>query len=1295
MAEDTKCARCITQMAVIDCVNCAGGQEIGALPLCEECNKLIHQGFLQNHNVRSIAFKKSICKLSDQLKHFKLDKDYLQASLYEMKFIRTDISELEESKVLQIHKVITEAHQSLKSFEESLAKQVKDAAKEKVSSYAACEEAINNLMKQHDQITENVTAALKDEGALTDSIVNEFKEKMRKFDVKQFHQKYMTTSLPFTCKLALPIDFASSISLLKDDSKPPIDDQPAVEQPGDKLSMFVESRMDGRSVFWCSRDFSPEMTRKLDDMARKIREDLLLNSTNEIVIQEGLWCIARYEDNRWYRAKVEKTKMDKNTAVVRWLDYAHNSEVPFTSIKELKKEFQIIPIQAVKCCLFDDLTEDLPYDVRWNFTGVTKDKTLDCTVLKVNQNDGEVPTLLVDLILREDPGIDVKERLKNKIIEVDNKKKDPISCRDFRLLQQEAGDRSKPSTPEPHDDNRLSKQTTQEGTDELAGAGKQNKKKVSKGQEEKPKKGSRRSSPQLFQETENKDIENPKRAKKSDKTKKSKKEKKGLEENMQKNEGRKSATDEILNKPEQHKDRERASPQPSAWSDKREKDGGRISPHLSAWPDKREKDGGRTSPHLSAWPDKREKDKERASPSWPEKKEKDKERASPQIHAWPDKREKERSSHQMPAWPDKRENSAEDNANMNPNANIFVPRNSPPENSSHERKTRALHAPESHFRPVNPPSFADVLKNKQRPNSVAVYAKYPDGFDRGASDTGIWFSPKKDGNCDMQYYHPQVQQGITDINHQLQPCHPDELKTDTLLTLFGDGSKHQSQREESGQVEPMVVAEREFCKFANPDCFPKQQNFSKSTLEAFDVADSLCESGILIGEQDSGGVLKNIGGQLMSKVKLPSDFRGGHKSDTANEPQFSILKKTGRQSPVDINTKIVAGTIVDVEVVTDLKADGTFWAVMVRNEKQQAKYIAMLNELSLSSDILSPSDIHCGKLVAVNTEEGKWSRARIIKVNEEFIQVRLVDTGLIADVSHDHIKFLDGKFSVYPFQAMECTLARGNILEFSHHSSKIFHEKAFRKKLRAQVDAIDGVFVHVTLLLPNENAHENNLNVTIWSCELELRRANQQAHEDSKMSVVSTNNNVPMMHPMQGGHVSGQVPGIIPIGPNSAISMTGGSPISTMTDLANILPVQNSMALMISEAQTSPAMVGTIPSTMPIIHGLQQPMGFPLIPFITASAPFQEVQPTLEEEVEQEQDWPLVNNQLDDKQAEEKVSNNVAHPALVDKIKERKIRPKNFGQVRCYNCYELGHMANYCPKCPQRNKVFSRDPRKK
>ncbi|XP_033120670.1 uncharacterized protein LOC117119830 isoform X2 [Anneissia japonica] len=1193
MTEETLCARCITRSAVVDCLNCVGGQGKDAfLPLCEECNQLIHQGFLQNHCVRSIAIKQSICQLTDQLQHFKLEKDYLEASLLEMKFIKTDLQEQEEAKILQIHKAVTEVHQSLKTFEEDLAKQVKEAAKEKVIKYEECEKVIQESIKEHDQIKGEVNAALNSDGTISLDIIKRMQEKMRTFDTKHFQQLYTSTLLPLTCVLGKPLDFAASIKLLttpveSSDAGLSGADKHIQEQPGHKLSLFVESRMDGQSIFWASRDFSMEMTEELNELARKIREHLLLNAaTNVFNVQEGSWCCARYEDNRWYRARVEKVKLDKKTAVVRWLDYAHNSEVPFGNIKELKQEFWTIPIQAVKCCLFEELEEDLPYDVRWHFSGITKDKTLDSTVIKVIHKEGEIPTMLVDVSLREDPGVDIKEQLNKKVIELKNKKKDPIICRDFRFAQQTIDERSKQTAPEPIEKNTDIKQVMLENTDKKHPHSKQ----TMQDNTEEQTKGSQRASPQPFLEGILNEIEKPKeKAKKSDKAKKQNEKKKKSLEDIHKNEDKNGKS--IVKKP-------KISEQPR-------------SVEIDKW----------TSP--------------------------------PQHSVWPQKEE-----------------PADEIVNMNPNAHIFVPRNSPPEHHGIERPTGhpfvAPHAHDRHFLPVEPPTFADVLKSKQRLNRI-VYPKIPEGIDRRIHDDNLWPHPRSggDGHCDMQYYHPQVQPVVHGMHPQHQPYHP--KTSDVLGPLFGhgDGSNqlHPPKDTNRQQTEPLVMVETDVCKYVNPECFPHEQSLSKSTLEAFNVGASLSESGLLIGQQDQGAVLKNVGGQLMSNVTPPLNFstcqsKGRSDGRDRPEPQISILKKSGRCSPVgtDTGARIVVGAVLDVKIVTELNMDGSFWSVMVRNEKQQAKFLSMTNELSLSSDILSPVELHSGKIVAVSPEEGKWFRASVLKVSGDLVQARLVDLGQIVDVSHDQVKKLDSKFILYPFQAIECSISRPNFREFGSHSRQIFLQEAFEKKLKIKVEGVSGCLIYVTLLLNTANAADNNLNFRIWASELDM---NKGITKDQRADIARSDTQMPETTMVSSSDTCAPVISA----PMTGITISGApissAPVTSMADLGAILPAQNPMALLFSEPQPSTTIIGTIPSTMPI--------GFPVIPFIAATTPYQEVPPDLvmNDVVQETEDavdkWPSpVTNEVPEKTTNgNKDNNNI--DGIHDKVRERKFRGKTFG----------------------------------
>ncbi|XP_070160956.1 protein tudor isoform X1 [Polyergus mexicanus] len=67
-------------------------------------------------------------------------------------------------------------------------------------------------------------------------------------------------------------------------------------------------------------------------------------------IQCGICCIAQYsEDLKWYRVVIKS--VEKNSAIVEFVDYGNTESVDFTKIKVIQEKFLKLPMQAVHCKL--------------------------------------------------------------------------------------------------------------------------------------------------------------------------------------------------------------------------------------------------------------------------------------------------------------------------------------------------------------------------------------------------------------------------------------------------------------------------------------------------------------------------------------------------------------------------------------------------------------------------------------------------------------------------------------------------------------------------------------------------------------------------------------------------------------------------------------------------------------------------------------------------------------------------------------------------------------------------------
>ncbi|PFX27913.1 Tudor domain-containing protein 1 [Stylophora pistillata] len=115
--------------------------------------------------------------------------------------------------------------------------------------------------------------------------------------------------------------------------------------PGVEVDVFIPF-VDSAQKFFCQLS---QNSSNLDELMIRLEEHYSSNQGNLTSISVGSFCVARYEDGGWYRARV--TKAQGNSVEVFYIDYGDAATIPLTSVQSLKTEFASLPAQAVSCCL--------------------------------------------------------------------------------------------------------------------------------------------------------------------------------------------------------------------------------------------------------------------------------------------------------------------------------------------------------------------------------------------------------------------------------------------------------------------------------------------------------------------------------------------------------------------------------------------------------------------------------------------------------------------------------------------------------------------------------------------------------------------------------------------------------------------------------------------------------------------------------------------------------------------------------------------------------------------------------
>ncbi|XP_071502902.1 uncharacterized protein [Diadema antillarum] len=446
----TKCERCCEVPSEVECFDCGGGKtdKQGGIPLCIECSNLLHVGFMKSHNIETKEVKEKKAEFKEAIKNFKKREQVLKRSLVEIQHAQQNISSRFENNKYSVQQALRAISQELKKKEGELAacmqKTGSSLQQELAAGHKELEKQLQKLQNCHKKaeklisadaskfMSEHAKISEEMEGLLKEQVVGGISSLNTPISMDALDVGRIVEELRSLASEWLASQSASEKASLREKLQD--------VKEGNKLQGYVESRLDDRGCFWLCPDMQEGTTDCLDDLSFDIRRDIITHGLEDLLVKEGSFCVAQYDqDHRWYRAKVEKLK--DHTAEIRWLDYAHPGEVPLSHIQPLREKFLDIPFQGLVCTLFEDMSDDIPRQARWEFSDLTANVLLDCTIIKKLGMDRrrKMPIYLVKLELQGEEHLDVNKSVWEKA-EESKSKKGPIAYQDVRLTHEDSKD---------------------------------------------------------------------------------------------------------------------------------------------------------------------------------------------------------------------------------------------------------------------------------------------------------------------------------------------------------------------------------------------------------------------------------------------------------------------------------------------------------------------------------------------------------------------------------------------------------------------------------------------------------------------------------------------------------------------------------------------------------------------------------------------------------------------------------------------------------------------------------------
>ncbi|XP_078696765.1 uncharacterized protein LOC144924881 isoform X13 [Branchiostoma floridae x Branchiostoma belcheri] len=432
-----KCDICQEQQHALQCKDC-GKDDSDIILLCESCHHAIHRGRFSSHKVDN-APGQEIRDFSSSLDSFKSKSSELRRRLEEVCNSRRDLLKYTQIHESHIKEVATKLQQKIKSQAEQLLSQVQQVSAEKNEQLSECEEMCRDVMTQHQALCEEADGILGNpDDSLQDKTqkVAEFQGKLELPSLREFETKFPDVRIQLVCDVSSVLTAISEWQLTvtpapSDNLETEVGSTLQVTRGGE-LSVWVESRMSAKGVFYVRQDLDVPTRETLSAMCLHIRRAGVLGTLGEWTGSEGSLCAVRHPgDMGWYRGLVEELRKDK--AAVRLLDYGTVETVPLTNLAELPANLPTLPFQAVACTFFKDETEEIPREARWLFSDLAAHKKVTCTFEREMKSDTPVPLWKVDL-QDVDGSVNIAERVITAVKDKEAKS-ETVSCRDIRLKE--------------------------------------------------------------------------------------------------------------------------------------------------------------------------------------------------------------------------------------------------------------------------------------------------------------------------------------------------------------------------------------------------------------------------------------------------------------------------------------------------------------------------------------------------------------------------------------------------------------------------------------------------------------------------------------------------------------------------------------------------------------------------------------------------------------------------------------------------------------------------------------------
>ncbi|XP_071794056.1 uncharacterized protein [Asterias amurensis] len=932
------CGRCKEGEVVFECADCVGSKRRGELlPLCDPCNTLIHIGFLEDHQVISVAIKLKKADFQEQLKTFKSQEKSLQLKLKEVSYAKQDIEQRSQYNQQVITQAFQAVLQALKQKELELITPVKRTGKEKTTLLVECEKSVG-------QVTSEFKSLFKEAEKLLQGNLVEFAEqheqiakKLQDFEVGRVSKPFPTLGHP------AHLDITSLLQSIKDLCLQSVEDEVAADedvskgekevgvkqssqgaqkekiskmqspQEGDSLQVYVESRMDTKGHFWVSKNLSEDVANLYENLSFRIRQDILQNPIAHVEIEEGMLCCSQFqEDHRWYRGRVHQINRQKGVARIRWLDYAHDNEVPLSAIQPLKEEFQTLPFQAMECSLFEPREEDVPHQARWEFSDHVANALLDCKVLRLVPPESKYPVYIVDL---EDKykDVNIKERVKEKIEEASGKK-DSIQCRDIRYM--------KDFTPA------ISKTSKKDTT-------------------KKPKDA---------EEGEEKKTKLPTKA-------------------VESSDAKKNEDGETENKEDKMDDTQSATTRPKE----------------EAQPETAENQEGVTDAGTSD--PKQEKTEEVK-----------------------DTTSKVESREEEKQVDDNQSGPTQDSVKILKRGDELPDQGKP--------AAEQIHPPSQE----DPPACQDGTPNESQQDDSSL------NDDPKCQSSGVKQREKAPADAAADQY-------------SLEPGEDDEEDNPNLIEI-------NTRRADQAMAH-------------NPENM--YQSLSGGRERAVNGDGPQYHEGSRPYNQYGGGGFHMSTGMLEGGYHPPTALGLNPVESSTESNQSSQPPSKDHGSSTGDGFKIVVDSSFNICIATPLSDNGRFWASRLRGPAQESQLRRLMHDISLPAESLSLSDLKEVKVVSVQAPSGQWCRARVEGINDNKVNVRYVDFGQADVVEENRIKALSVNSQLFPFQAMELSIATQNHPHFSEQAKEAFMKYTQSRTLSAKVVASESKIVFVKLSYIDEN----------------------------------------------------------------------------------------------------------------------------------------------------------------------------------------------------------------------------------